>query len=139
MPFPAPAPGMRLCLWHQPHDPLLLVTLPREWPRYMSTRDTREQRSLLRVVGTILQLTRAEIDSVEARIAELERTMVSLARSEQPFWGGGYSKDPFPPPHPPFQSSLTPRSNRPLSHLTGCDLRSLLQCLLPSSDWIRVR
>ena len=44
--------------------------------RYMSTRDTGEQRSLLRVISTILQLTRLEVEAVEARIAELERTMV---------------------------------------------------------------
>lgn len=44
--------------------------------RYMSTRDTGEQRSLLRVISTMLQLTQEEITAVEARITELERTMV---------------------------------------------------------------
>ncbi|CAM9224838.1 unnamed protein product [Ascophyllum nodosum] len=47
--------------------------------RYMSTRDTGEQRSLLRVISTILQLTRLEVEAVEARIAELERTMMGRA------------------------------------------------------------
>lgn len=43
----------------------------------MSTRDTGEQKSLLRVIATILQLTKMEIAAVEARIVELETTMVS--------------------------------------------------------------
>lgn len=43
----------------------------------MSTRDAGEQRSLLRVISTILQMTRQEAADVEARIAELEKTMVS--------------------------------------------------------------
>lgn len=45
--------------------------------RYMSTRDAGEQRSLLRVISTILQLTRQEVAAVEIRIAELEKTMAS--------------------------------------------------------------
>lgn len=45
--------------------------------RYMSTRDAGEQRSLLRVISTMLQLTKDEVAAVEARIAELEKTMVS--------------------------------------------------------------
>ncbi|CAN0376015.1 unnamed protein product, partial [Hapterophycus canaliculatus] len=44
--------------------------------RYMSTRDAGEQRSLLRVISTILQLTRQEVAAVEARITELEKTVV---------------------------------------------------------------
>lgn len=44
----------------------------------MSTRDAGEQRSLLRVISTILQLTREEVAAVEARIAELEKTMVTI-------------------------------------------------------------
>lgn len=43
----------------------------------MSTRDAGEQRSLLRVISTILQMTRQEAADVEARISELEKTMVS--------------------------------------------------------------
>lgn len=46
--------------------------------RYMSTRDAGEQRSLLRVISTMLQLTKDEVAAVEARIAELERTMVNI-------------------------------------------------------------
>lgn len=46
--------------------------------RYMSTRDAGEQRSLLRVISTILQLTKLEVAAVEARIAELEKTMVCV-------------------------------------------------------------
>lgn len=46
--------------------------------RYMSTRDAGEQRSLLRVISTMLQLTKDEVTAVEARIAELERTMVNI-------------------------------------------------------------
>eukprot|EP00903_Cladosiphon_okamuranus_P018928 g17409.t1 len=49
--------------------------------RYMSTRDAGEQRSLLRVISTILQMTRQEAADVEARIAELEKTMVGRAGS----------------------------------------------------------
>lgn len=45
----------------------------------MSTRDAGEQRSLLRVISTILQLTREEVAAVEARIIELEKTMVTMA------------------------------------------------------------
>lgn len=45
--------------------------------RYMSTRDAGEQRSLLRVISTILQLTKQEVASVEERITELEKTMVT--------------------------------------------------------------
>ncbi|CAN0566857.1 unnamed protein product, partial [Ectocarpus sp. 12 AP-2014] len=44
--------------------------------RYMSTRDAGEQRSLLRVISTILQFTKQEVADVEARITELEKTMV---------------------------------------------------------------
>lgn len=43
----------------------------------MSTRDAGEQRSLLRVISTILQMTRQEAADVEGRITELEKTMVS--------------------------------------------------------------
>ncbi|CAN0061810.1 unnamed protein product, partial [Ectocarpus fasciculatus] len=46
--------------------------------RYMSTRDAGEQRSLLRVISTILQFTKQEVADVEARITELEKTMVRM-------------------------------------------------------------
>ncbi|CAM9707967.1 unnamed protein product [Ectocarpus sp. 8 AP-2014] len=49
--------------------------------RYMSTRDAGEQRSLLRVISTILQFTKQEVADVEARITELEKTMVRRAGS----------------------------------------------------------
>lgn len=43
----------------------------------MSTRDAGEQRSLLRVIATILQLTQQEVAGIETRITEMEKTMVS--------------------------------------------------------------
>lgn len=73
--FELPQEQVCLCVFPRPRRSWLLLC---GWvSRYMSTRDAGEQRSLLRVISTILQMTRQEAADVEARISELEKTMVS--------------------------------------------------------------
>ncbi|CAM9610525.1 unnamed protein product, partial [Laminaria digitata] len=61
--------------------PLNVAYLKSAVVRYMSTRDAGEQRSLLRVIATILQLSQQEVAGIETRITEMEKTMVGRAGS----------------------------------------------------------